>query len=85
MSGRDRWPIAPLCEAAKGDVGLDHAEVQSWTRHVGAGPAHRVAGGSHCHRDVQKTSIILPAGQQFASVQGPLGPWLPFRVPAIRH
>ena len=26
-----RWPIAQLFEAAKGDVGLDHDEVRSWT------------------------------------------------------
>ena len=26
-----RWTIAQLCEAATGDVGLDHDEVRSWT------------------------------------------------------
>ena len=26
-----RWTIAPRFEAAKGDVGLDHDEVRSWT------------------------------------------------------
>ena len=26
-----RWTIAQLCEAAKGEVGLDHYEVRSWT------------------------------------------------------
>jgi SRSO17 transposase len=32
-----RWTIAQLCEAAKGEVGLDHEEVRSWTgwyRHI---------------------------------------------------
>ena len=26
-----RWTIARCCEEAKGDVGLDHYEVRSWT------------------------------------------------------
>lgn len=32
-----RWTIAQLCDAAKGDVGLDHDEVRRWTgwyRHI---------------------------------------------------
>ena len=32
-----RWTIAQLSEAAKGEVGLDHEEVRSWTgwyRHI---------------------------------------------------
>jgi SRSO17 transposase len=32
-----RWVIAQLCDAAKGEVGLDHYEVRSWTgwyRHI---------------------------------------------------
>jgi hypothetical protein len=36
VAGR-RWTVAACCEAAKGEVGLDHYEVRSWTgwrRHI---------------------------------------------------
>ena len=50
-----RWTIESGFETAKGDVGLDHSEVRSWTgwdsayhaRDVGVGPADQPAGGSH--------------------------------------
>jgi SRSO17 transposase len=48
-----RWVIEQRFEAAKGEGGLDHEEVRSWTgwdspydpRHGGLSPVERLAGG----------------------------------------
>jgi SRSO17 transposase len=88
-----RWTVESSFEAAKGEVGLDHYEVRSWTgwdsayhpRHVGVGPAVRHARRDHRRRGVKKKSAALPGGQPAGGVQGPAWPRLPLSVPERRR
>lgn len=88
-----RWTIEQLFEAAKGEVGLDHYEVRSWTgwyRHItlamwALALLTVLRAGLIAVETLKKKTVIRPAGQQFDSIQGPPGPWIPLSVPEIRR
>jgi hypothetical protein len=88
-----RWVIAQRFEAAKGEVGLDHSEVRSWTawdspyhpRHVGPGPGGGVARGDHRPGGLQKKSAGSPAGAPPGRLQSRAWPRIPLRVQEMRR
>jgi len=86
-----RWTIESGFEAAKGEVGLDHDEVRSWTgwyRHItlvmlGPRAPDRPAGGRDGRGGVQKTSTAPPRGGRLAP-SSRTWPRMPLSVQEIR-
>jgi SRSO17 transposase len=87
-----RWTIEQRFEAAKGDVGLDHDEVRSWTgwyRHM------TLALWALSRLTVLRTGAIAvealkkagrpPGGKPFGGVQGQPRPHIPLSGPEIRR
>ena len=88
-----RWTIEQLFEAAKGEVGLDHYEVRSWTgwyRHItlamwALALLTVLAGGGHRLGGVKKKSVRGRGPEQPGNVQSTTGPRLPLSVPDIHR
>jgi hypothetical protein len=86
-----RWTIAQLFEAAKGEVGLDHDELRSWTgwyRHITLAMwvlslLTVLRAGAIAVEALKKKSAIPPGEKQFGGVQGQSWPLLPLSVPEI--
>jgi hypothetical protein len=87
-----RWTIEQLFEAGKGEVGLDHYEVRSWTgwyRHMTLAmwvlALLTVLRAGAIAVETLKKSAVPPGEQQFGGVQGQSRPLLPLSVPEIRR
>jgi SRSO17 transposase len=88
-----RWTVESGFEEAKGEVGLDHDEVRSWTgwdsayhaRDVGVGPVDREARRNNRGRHVQKKSAAPPGGAPAGGVHGQAWPGLPLSVAEWRR
>jgi SRSO17 transposase len=88
-----RWTIESGFEAAKGEVGLDHYEVRSWTgwyRHITLAMwayAFLVVmrAGTIAVEALKKKPAASPGAEHPGRVQGPAGPPIPLSVPELRR